>query len=682
MTDTTAPPAPPPPAPATGSPTAGRSRRTRRIVLAVVAVALVLAAVLVVQRARTQAEIEEQARQVGALFAAGWAADDFSQVPFAGKTGEEVTEDYYRLTDGLDEFAVTIHPRITVVTDDRAVSSYVVDWTFPDGAVWTTDARLEMVRRADQWQIEWSPTIVHPDLGADTRLVAERVIPERGQISGAGGQILVTDRAVVEVGVQPNRIADLGALATDLERLLGIKGADLITRVQGAEPDAFVAVITLRRTDYDPIRDELQPLPGTVFRERELPLGPSRTFARALLGTSGEVTAEVVERSNGRYKAGDVAGLSGMQARYDAVLAGEPGLSVFVTNAPPPGEKPKEGTDVALRLDLVFEQPAIAGSSVETTLDPDVQFAAEAAIEGVESPSSIVAVRPSTGEILAVANGPLGGDENLAFTGQYPPGSTFKVVTAEALLNHRMSTSEQVDCSATVAVGGREYRNAEYAALGRVPFTDAFASSCNTAFVRLSERLERDTLTQAATRFGIGTSWSVGMPAYTGSVPAAESSVDKASMALGQGNILVSPLGMAMVAATVADGTWRPPKLVTEPSGLGPGTEGDEPAGTPATEAELPDGEADDLQVLLREVVDGGSGWRALNVPGPAISGKTGTAEFGTEDPPRSHAWFIGYRGDLAFAVFVDGGEFGGETAVPIATDFLGRLLPDETDTP
>lgn len=652
------------PEPPSDAPRSVPRRRTRTIAI-VVAVLLVVAAGAVVQRRISDdAAKQEAAEALSERFAAAWASDDFSGLAFAGTSDAEVTEDYYRITDGLGEFAVTTQPLRTVVVDDRAQTTMTVDWTLVGDIHWRTDTHIDLERSGDEWRIVWTPTIVHPDLTADTRLVAERVQPKRGQITGAGGQIMVTDRAVVEVGIQPNRVEDLPALAASLEQVLGVKAADLVARVQGAKPDAFVAVLTLRKTDYDPIREQIQPLPGTVFRERSLPLGPSRTFARALLGTSGDVTAEVIEGSGGRYVPGDVAGLSGMQQRYDSLLGGTPGARVYLTNAPPPGEEAEPDRDAALRLDVVFEAPATDGGSVKTTLDPRVQFAADDALADVTQPSSIVVVRPSTGEILAVSNGPEGGGENLAFTGQYPPGSAFKVVSTEALLGKRMATSEMVDCPSEVTADGRVFRNAEYASLGRVPFREAFADSCNTAFVNLSDRLDADDLTEAARRFGIGGSWDVGMPAFTGSVPATEGRTDHVAAMIGQGRVLVSPLSMAMMAATVSEGLWRPPKLVLEPA-----------AGEPEPEeVPLPAGEINSLQTLLREVVTNGTGWRAWAAPGTPVSGKTGTAEFGTDDPPRSHAWFVGYQGDLAFAVFVEGGEFGGETAVPIAVDLLSRL--------
>ena len=642
------------------------------------AVVLVVGTVVVLQRqADAKTRSEEAARALSAQFAAAWAADDFAGVPFVDRADADVTADYRRLTDGLGSFAVTIRPTATVITEDRAVASYSVDWNLAGGVLWTTDAAVDLERRDEVWRAAWTPTIVQADLTESTRLVAERVVPQRGSILGGAEQVLVADRPVVDVGIQPSRVEDLPTLIGTLERLVGIDGPALTARVEAAPPEAFVEVITLRRADYDPIRDQLQPLPGTVFRERNLPLAPTRTFARALLGTSGDVTKEIVDSSDGRYRAGDVAGLSGLQAAYDEELAGETGIKIFVTNAPRPGEPVPEGTDVTLQLDLIFDEPAIDGSYVRTTLDPKVQLAAEESLATTNQVSSIVAVRPSTGEILAVANGPTGAGDNLAFTGQYPPGSGFKVVSTEALLANRLGLGETVNCPQEIDLDGRTFKNAENEVLGRIPFRQAFAHSCNTAFVELSKRLEPGDLTEAGARFGLGGTWKVGLPAFTGAVPATEGAADQASATFGQGRVLTSPLSMALVAATVADGTWRPPVLVKNPAG-GPGPA---PAlGAQPDPVPLPPAEVENLRTLMRAVVTEGTATSAQFVPGADVYGKTGTAEFGTDVPPKSHAWFIGYQGDLAFAVFVDSGEFGGDTAVPIANDFLTKLDAAKAD--
>ena len=138
--------------------------------------------------------------------------------------------------------------------------------------------------------------------------------------------------------------------------------------------------------------------------------------------------------------------------------------------------------------------------------------------------------------------------------------------------------------------------------------------------------------------------------------------MDAASSSIGQGRIVVSPLDMVGVAATVASGRWRAPTLVTDP-----------PVAIPE-ERPLGPGEAETLTALMRGVVTDGSGEVLQGVPGEPVMAKTGTAEFGNEDPPETHAWIIGFQGDLAFAVFVEGGAGGGLVAGPVAAQFLTTL--------
>jgi cell division protein FtsI/penicillin-binding protein 2 len=219
-----------------------------------------------------------------------------------------------------------------------------------------------------------------------------------------------------------------------------------------------------------------------------------------------------------------------------------------------------------------------------------------------------------------------------------------------------------VPCPPTTTVDGRSFRNFEGGAAGDVPFRTDFAESCNTAFVSLSTGLEDDALTEAAAAMGLGVEWSVGADAYTGSVPPNESPVDKAAATIGQGRVLASPLGMAVVAGTIARGEWAAPTLVVDPA-VEPG------ATPPAAVADLAT-----VRELMRGVVTGGTASALSDVPGEPVHAKTGTAEYGSGDPPPTHAWFIAYRGDVAVAVLVEGGRAGGEVAAPIAARFLARL--------
>jgi len=147
---------------------------------------------------------------------------------------------------------------------------------------------------------------------------------------------------------------------------------------------------------------------------------------------------------------------------------------------------------------------------------------------------------------------------------------------------------------------------------------------------------------------------------FAGSVPATTPGTDQAAASIGQGRIEVSPLAMAVLAGAVARGASMAPTLVK----AGPG------AGPAATEP-LDPGVVASLRTLMRSVVTEGSGTALRDAPGGEVFGKTGTAEYGTDSPPRTRAWFVGYQGDIAFAVLVEDGRSGGSVAAPIARAFL-----------
>ncbi|WP_433332214.1 penicillin-binding transpeptidase domain-containing protein [Spirillospora sp. CA-294931] len=298
------------------------------------------------------------------------------------------------------------------------------------------------------------------------------------------------------------------------------------------------------------------------------------------------------------------------------------------------------------------------GKPVRTTLDRRVQAAAEKAVAAAPGQAAIVALRPSTGEILAVADR-LGGRG--AFIGLYPPGSTFKTVTAAALVADGMSGGGSVECPASVVTAQRTIVNHDGESMGRATLLNAFAESCNTTFARLSvERLKAAKLAGGARSFGFGVPITPGVPAARGSFPEPENGAELAEASIGQGRVQASPLVMAVVAGSVADGTWRPPRLVDAKLIR---KAGDPVAGT------RPVPSASSLRAMMRAVVASGTASRAGLPPG--TSGKTGTAETGEG---QSHAWFIGYRGDLAFSVFVQQGGSGPKVAAPLAAQFLKSL--------
>ncbi|MET8001504.1 penicillin-binding transpeptidase domain-containing protein [Nonomuraea glycinis] len=298
---------------------------------------------------------------------------------------------------------------------------------------------------------------------------------------------------------------------------------------------------------------------------------------------------------------------------------------------------------------------------LRTTIDLKVHRAGAAAVTDMTKPTSLVAVRPSTGEILAVVNNP--GGFNRALLGKYPPGSTFKVVTASALVAEGLRPDERVACPAEQNIGGFPFHNAGFKDYGTLPFRDAFAHSCNTTFGAMGvSELGKERLAKVAESFGFGAVIAPGVPAVRAEFPAPKDDTDLASAAIGQGRVLASPLNMASVAAAIADGAWRPPRIV--PKDIVPDhTLRPRPLEKAVVTA---------LRDLMPAVITDGTA-HAVRFP-DGTAGKTGTAEYGSGKEPPAHSWFIGYRDDVAFAVVVEGGGAGSAVAAPIAARFLTEL--------
>jgi cell division protein FtsI/penicillin-binding protein 2 len=318
----------------------------------------------------------------------------------------------------------------------------------------------------------------------------------------------------------------------------------------------------------------------------------------------------------------------------------------------------------AQRQTEIYRVEPKPGAPVRTTLDQATQLAADEALRGQPRRSALVAVRVTDGAVLAAANGPDGGGENMAFTAQVPPGSTFKMVTTLGLLDAgAVRPDAAVACPKTFTVEGRSFKNSDNLALGTVPFRTNFARSCNTSFAALAPKLGPDGLAKAGATLGLGTTWDLGVEAFAGRVSQGGPAAERAAAAFGQGTTVVSPLAMAAATAGVANGRWRPPRLVAEPAPDKPAPDGPPLAATSAQA----------LKELMREVVTAGTATALRDAPGGPVYGKTGTAEY-DNNPAHTHAWFVGWQGTVAFAVFVEQGGSSGATAVPIAERFL-RIL-------
>jgi cell division protein FtsI/penicillin-binding protein 2 len=516
---------------------------------------------------------------------------------------------------------------------------------------WTYQTLIKASLNQGQWLVDWTPGTFHPDLTQVTTLVLHRTLPPRATILDRDGVALTPERAIVRIGVQPNRVRlpTYSALAV----LLNIDTAALQDRVKSAQPNWFVPVIDLRRGQFDPLRAQLLKVPGIVIDRARRALAPTPEWGRAVLGTVGPASADTLKNAGPDTLPTDEVGVNGLQFADQRSLAGRPGVQIDLVE--------KQSGDV---LNRILTRPPRRGSPLTTTLDLQAQNAAEMAVSGATDTTAVVVVKASTGEILAAANAPGPTTYDTALIGQYAPGSTFKVVSAASLLaNHLVTPGRHVACPDTAVIDGKRFKNYENGIAGPDPtFADDIAASCNTTMVGFADKLTGKELSTTASQFGLGASWDLGLPSFSGSVPSDDDLVTRAADMIGQGKVLASPLAMAMVAATVDSGVSRTPTLLPE---LDPGrrlTELD-----PTVDAQL--------QHLMRLVVTQGTG-TPVNLPGLPVHAKTGTAEYQAGTQTRTNAWMIGYRGDIAFAVFVANGSSGGHDAGPIVASLLTALPP------
>jgi cell division protein FtsI/penicillin-binding protein 2 len=625
-------------------------RRIAIVVVAVLVVAITAVGLTIALRGDSSAS-----RRAADAFLSAWARGDAAAM---AASLDAPPADFANIVGAQARSApgTTLAVTTTSVTSDATAGTakYHARLDVAGFGPYEWDGQWDLVKVKDQWKIHWAPVGLFPGLADGQRLVVHKTWPARAPILGADGSPLVSDQPGVSVGLEPDHITNLDDVKATLTQLLAVDPAavDKALAAPGVQPNFFVPIITLRNDRYDALRPQLAPVPGIVFQRTTARLAVQDGLASQVLGRVGEITAERLMQLGPPYAVGDVVGLAGLELVYETRLAGRPSGDLDIT-----GDK---GNVVRTLQSFPGTDP----QAVEVTLDATTQLAADQALAGVTQPAAIVALDATTGELRAVVSTPRGQEFNRALDGQYPPGSTFKVVTATALLSTGVTADSAASCPPSLTVGGRQFTNFEGEAAGSIPFHEAFAISCNTAFIGLASQLPPGALADSATSFGFGVDYGLPLPTTGGAFPTPADDVERAAAAIGQGRVTVSPLHMATVAATAASGQWRPPVLVVQPR--------DTSAASPLPAALSP-AVADTLRSLMSEVVTSGTG-RAAAVRGQQIAGKTGTAEFGAGSPPSTHAWFIGFRGNLAFAVLVEGGGVGGQAAAPVAARFLAAV--------
>lgn len=585
---------------------------------------------------------------VADALASGLGKDDLSGVAFGDPAAAQ--KSYDEVVAGLGEITPTVS--VDDVQESGRTATATLAWSWPVAdQPWTYTTTAALSRAGDAWEVAWSPDLVAPGLEDGSVLDTTTLTPRRGEITGAHGSTIVTERPVVRFGIDKTQVPQARAKqsALALAHLLHIDAAAYAKRVVAAGESAYVEGIVYRRDDApQSVLAGLHRITGARALGDHLALAPTSDFAAPILGRVGEATAEMIKDDPERYHLGDVVGVSGLELRYDGRLRGSPGVVVEAVT----GDRRRQ----------LYRQPPVAGKPLALTMDPRLQSLGERLLAHVGPASAIVAIRPSTGDILAAANGPGTNGYNDATYGQFAPGSTFKSVTSLALLRSGLTPSSVVPCTTSVVVDGKRFENYDDyppSGLGQIPLRTALANSCNTAFISQHGRLSRSALVDAAGSLGMGVDHDLGFPAYFGNVEPPASETEGAADMIGQGTILASPMVMATVIASIESGRTVVPRLVTSVDG-----------GT-ADVTSLRSSEAAALRSMLRGVVTSGSGSILADVPGAPLIAKTGTAEYDAHGKRLLHAWMIAARPDLAVAVFVDTGTSGSGTAGPILEAFL-----------
>ena len=594
---------------------------------------------------------EEGPGPTASAFAAAWSAGDVEALRrLVSEPAALDAVDPIALGANVGVSETRVEVGTVAENEGEAAASFSVVWTVGDVGEVTWDGELPLVEVDEVgWRVAWDGRAMHPSLPPGGSFSASMTWPERAPILGVGDQVLIGAVETIRIGIEPGRFDRVSSVPVLAEQL-GLDPAtiDAALDAPGVEPHHFVQIAEVRPDEFEAVRDVIFPIPGVLFPRGTARGGPTTGFARHLVGRHGEVTAERLAELGSPYGVGDRVGLDGLEARFEEQLAGRPAIEIVIVDA------------ARATVELLASFAATAPQPVRTTIDPVMQAAAEAALAGVAVPAALVAVDAQTGEVRAAVSRPLDEPFNRAVGGAYPPGSTFKVVTAYALLASGVSLSTTVDCPVELVVDGRPFQNFEGGASGSIPFSQAFAESCNTAMIGAAQALPESSLGEAAGAFGFGVDYTIGPTTLGGSFPEPASPVERAAAAIGQAEVTASPLHMATLAAAVLDGTWRSPLLLPD-------------AAAERHTRPLDPTVRDSLTQLMGLVVTEGSGTAAA-VPGHVVIGKTGTAEFGEGDPLPTHAWFIAGADGLGIAVVLEGGGVGGRDAAPIAARFIERI--------
>lgn len=591
----------------------------------------------------------------------------------------------------------------------------------------TRETVMNMTREQGDWQIEWNDTLVLPELSGGNYLAMERMVPARGNIYDREGNALAAHTEVTAIGIVPGQILpeQEEQLFSALVSLTGLRADDIRARYAAFPPGAdwYLPLAEVPAAEVARRYETLASLSGLQLSTYKARYYPEGGIAPHVIGYVSTIQADKEEEYLRKgYRRDERVGQIGLEYWGEEYLSGKRGGALYVFN--------EQGQPVTR---LAEKQPE-AAQSIYTTFNQDLQLGVQRAIAGFRG--AVVVLERDTGRVLAMASSPsfdpnafepgnynsyslltdIFNDPNRPYVnrasqGLYPLGSAFKIITmAAALETGQYSAESTYNCGyffeeiPGVTLNDWTYehylQDGKTQPSGLLTLPQGLIRSCNPFFWHIGLSLYRAGFTTAiadmASSFGLGKPTGIeGVEEEAGQVPVPASEVDATNLAIGQGNLLVTPLqAAAFVAAVGNGGTLYQPQVIEKIQPVdGEPTHVFAPkiTGQLAVSPE----NLKIVQEAMRGVVAStkpfGTAWHRFTGMDIQVAGKTGTAESGSGKP---HAWFVGYsfenrpnKPDIAVAVIVENAGEGSDYAAPIFRRVIelyfygqpGKLYPWES---
>lgn len=570
----------------------------------------------------------------------GLSRGDISQFP---TTNEGANADLQNILSGMQGLKPTVTTPEEEPYRTSEAAEVKLNFSWPLSSNWEYETKANLTLRDNEWMLVWKPSVVHPKLNGGNRMERQRERGQRGSILGEGGTVLVEDTEVLMLGIDRAKVeeADPAESARELAELVNINPEEYADKVTKAAPNAFVEA---EAVPLGALPGGFYTVDGADTRTTTRPTATPPGFARGIVGDVTVATVPMAESSDGAIYPGDYVGTSGLQKSFDSTLRGSGSNKVYLA---PRDSDP--GTGEPNSNNLLADYPNAEGTSVNSNINQSLQTEAEATLNDVRVPASVVLMRISDGGVVAAADSPFARDKVDSLTQEFNPGLSAAPVSALALLRSGVGAKDKLDCVPSTEVAGHRFNNgSSNARTGQQELEDIVARGCTTALANASSRVQPQVLSDAAASLGIGKPHDVGLPVSFGSVPAAPDERGKALQMIGEESFTTTTLGLAAMGASIRSGQTIVPWFA---AGAQPGSQA----------PPLAENEAN----VLRDQMKAGANQTSVSSLDGVLSAEANGKE-----------WLVGYNDQYAIAVLTTTDARSSDNAQNIAKQVMQGANP------